>query len=224
MFAHNLSINRMMNYIGEIPKIVMEMTKNYAFTLHCKYEEDMVVSNQKHAVGVFSSSKAAEQALNELKDSGFSMEKVSIIAKDVDQGEQLANAQVTSRVGDENVNTATGVVGDTLTAATWGSVLVGLTSLALPGLGAVLAAGSLGVALASSVGGVAVGAAATQNLVKALADLGIPEERARVYSDRLHQGNFMVVVDGSDEEIHPAEAVLRKHNIEYWGIYDSATA
>lgn len=184
----------------------------------------MVVSNQKNAVGVFASRKAAEQALNQLKDSDFPMAKVSIIAKDVDQGEQVANTQVTSRVGDENVNTATGVVGDTLTAATWGSVLVGLTSLALPGLGAVLAAGSIGVALASSVGGVAVGAAATHNVVKALADLGIPEERARVYSDRLHQGNFMVIVEGTDEDIHRAEAVLRERNIEYWGIYDSPTA
>ncbi|WP_017318566.1 general stress protein [Mastigocladopsis repens] len=184
----------------------------------------MVVSNQKHAVGVFASRKAAEQALNELKDSGFPMEKVSIIAKDVDQGEQLANAEMTSRVGDENVNTATGVVADTLTASTWGSVLVGLSSLALPGLGVVLAAGSLGVALATSIGGVAVGAAATHNVVKALADLGIPEERARHYSDRLHQGNFMVIVDGSDEEIQRAEAVLRENNIEYWGIYDSPTA
>lgn len=98
----------------------------------------MVVSNQKHAVGVFASRKAGEQALNELKSSGFPMEKVSIIAKDVDQGEQLANAQVTSHVGEQNVNTAIGVVGDTLTAATWGSVLVGLTSLVLPGLGAVM--------------------------------------------------------------------------------------
>ncbi|NMG10393.1 general stress protein [Brasilonema sp. UFV-L1] len=184
----------------------------------------MAVSNQKRAVGVFGNRKAAEQALNELKDSGFSMEKVSIIAKNVDQGEQLANAQVTSRVGDENVSTATGVVADTLAATTWGSILVGLTSLALPSIGAVLAAGSVAVALASSVGGVAVGAAASHNLVKALADLGIPEERARHYGDRLHQGDFMVIVDGTDEEIQPAEAVLRKRNIEYWGIYESPTA
>jgi hypothetical protein len=184
----------------------------------------MVVSHQKRAVGVFARRQAAEEALNELKDSGFSMEKVSIIGKDVDQGEQLANAEMTSHIGDENVNTGTGVVADTLTASTWGSVLVGLSSLALPGLGAVLAAGSLGVALATSIGGVAVGAAATHNVVMALADLGIPEERARHYSDRLHVGNYLVIVEGTDEEIHRAEAVLRKHNIEYWGIYESPTA
>jgi hypothetical protein len=89
------------------------------------------------------------------------------------------------------------------------SVLVGLSSLALPGLGAVLAAGSVGVALVSSVAGIAVGAAANQNLLKALGDLGIPEEKARVYSDRLQQSYFLLILEGSQEEIHRVEPILR---------------
>jgi hypothetical protein len=184
----------------------------------------MVVAHQKYAVGVFAGRRDAEQALNELKASGFPMEKVSLVAKDVEQGEQLANAQMTSHLNGENVNTATGVIGDTLTAATWGSLLVGLSSLALPGLGAVLAAGSLGVALASSIGGVAVGAAASHNLVKALADLGIPEERARVYSDRIHQSEILVLLEGTSDDLQNAEQVLKNRNIQYWGVYDSPTA
>lgn len=101
----------------------------------------MVVTHQKRAVGVFAGRRNAEQALIALKDSGFPMDRVSIVAKDLNRGEQLANAQMTSQVNGENVNTATGVIGDTLTGATWGSILVGLTSLALPGtLGAVLTA------------------------------------------------------------------------------------
>lgn len=184
----------------------------------------MVVTQQKRAVGVFASRRDAEQALNELKASGLSMDKVSIIAKDVDQGEQLANAQMTSRVGEENVNTTSGVIGDALTATTWGSILVGLSSLTLPGLGAVLAAGTLGVALASSIGGVAVGAAASQNLVNALTELGIPEERARIYSDRLHQNELLVIVESSTDELQNAEKILKNRNIQYWGIYNSAVA
>ncbi|MUG98810.1 hypothetical protein F7734_43570 [Scytonema sp. UIC 10036] len=185
----------------------------------------MVVTHQKRAVGVFAGRRGAEQALNELKASGFPMDRVSIVAKDVEQGEQLANAQMTSHVNGENVNTATGVIGDTLTATTWGSILVGLTSLALPGtLGAVLAAGSLGVALASNIGGVAVGAAASHNLVKALADLGIPEERARIYSDRIHQSEVLVLLEGTSNEIQNAEKILKNRDIQYWGIYDSPTA
>ncbi|GAA6614328.1 general stress protein [Scytonema sp. NUACC26] len=184
----------------------------------------MVVTHQKYAVGVFAGRRDAEQALNELKDSGFLMEKVSLVAKDVEQGEQLANAQMTSHIDGENVNTATGVIGDTLTAATWGSILVGLTSLALPSLGAVLAAGSLGVALASSIGGVAVGSAASHNLVKALADLGIPEERARVYSDRIHQSEILVLLEGTSDDLQKAEKILKNRDVQYWGVYNSATA
>ncbi len=182
--------------------------------------ENMSNKNPKSAIGVFSKREQAEQALHELKASGFSMEKVSVIAKDIDQGQQVGSVQTSDRIGNQNVDT-TGAVGDALSSATLGGVLVGLSSLALPGIGAVLAAGSVGVALVTSVAGVAVSAATTNNLVQALTGLGIPEERARVYSDRLQQGNYLVIVDGTDDEIHRAETILRERNIEYWGIYDS---
>lgn len=188
----------------------------------------MITKNTIRALGVFANSQATQQAINELKTVNFPMEKVSVIAKDVKQGENLGEAQISDggtpavddRIGNQDVNT-TGAVGDTLTATTWGSVLVGLSSLALPGLGAVLAAGSVGVALVSSVAGVAVGAAANQNLLKALGDLGIPEERARVYSDRLQENYYLLILEGSEEEIHRVEPILRDRGIEYWGVYDS---
>ncbi|MDZ8094163.1 MAG: hypothetical protein RMZ42_19875 [Nostoc sp. DedQUE05] len=183
----------------------------------------MITKNTIHALGVFANSQGIEQAINELKTANFPMEQLSVIAKDVEQGENLGEAQISDRIGDRDVDT-TGAVGDTLTAATWGSVLVGLSSLALPGLGAVLAAGSVGVALVSSVAGVAVGAAANQNLLKALGDLGIPEERARVYSDRLQQSYYLLILEGSEEEIHRVEPILRDRGIEYWGVYNSPQA
>lgn len=180
----------------------------------------MATKDVIHALGVFYNSEKAEQAVNALKGSGFPMEKVSVIAKNVEQGETISETQLSDTIGNQNVNT-TGAVGDTLAATTWGGVLVGLSTLALPGLGAVLAAGSVGVALVSNIAAVGVGAAANQNLLKALGDLGIPEERARVYSDRLQQGYYMLIVDGTKEEISRAEPILRDQNIEYWGIYDS---
>jgi hypothetical protein len=173
-----------------------------------------------------------------LKIANFPIEKVSVIAKDVEQGDGFGEAQISDglrptfgdRIGDQDVNT-TGAVKEALAVSTWGSVLVGLSSLALPGLGAVLAAGYVGVALVTSVGGIAVGAAANQNLLKALGDLGIPEERARVYSDaygglrlRLQQSYFLLILEGSEEEIHRVEPILRDRGIEYWGVYDSSQA
>lgn len=183
-------------------------------------EGNMITKDTIRALGVFANSQQIEQAINELKTANFSIEKVSVIAKDVEQGDQVGEAQISDRIGNQDVNT-TGAVGDTLTATTWGSALLGLSSLALPGLGAVLAAGSVGVALVSSVAGVAVGAAANQNLLKALGDLGIPEDRARVYSDRLQQSYYLLILEGSEEEIHRVEPILRDRGIEYWGVYDS---
>ncbi|MFN6488227.1 MULTISPECIES: general stress protein [unclassified Nostoc] len=180
----------------------------------------MITKNTIYALGVFANSQDIEQAINELKTANFSMEKVSVIAKDVEQGENLGDAQISDRIADQDVNT-TKAVREALTASTWGSVLVGLSSLALPGLGAVLAAGSVGVALVSSVAGVAVGAAANQNLLKALGDLGIPEERARVYSDRLQENYYLLILEGSEEEINRAKPILLDRGIEYWGVYDS---
>lgn len=180
----------------------------------------MITQDTTHALGVFANSQKVEEAVNELKAANFLMEKVSVIAKDVEKGEQVGEAQMSDRIGAQDVN-VTAPVADTLTATTWGSLLVGMSSLALPGLGAVLAAGSVGVALVSSVAGVAVGAAANQNLLKALGDLGIPEERARVYSDRLQQSYYLLILDGTEAEINRAEPILRKQGIEYWGIYNT---
>ncbi|MBW4561218.1 MAG: hypothetical protein KME32_08660 [Mojavia pulchra JT2-VF2] len=183
----------------------------------------MLTKTTKHGLGVFAKAQEVEPAINALKESGFPIEQVSIIGKNVEQGDRLAEAEMSDRIGDQDVN-ATGAVGDTLSAATWGTLLLGMSSLALPGLGAVLAAGSVGVALVTSIGGVAVAASATQNLVKALANLGIPEERASVYSDRLQQSYYLLILNGTHEELNRAESILREHDIQNWGIYDSPEA
>ncbi|MEA5516553.1 general stress protein [Nodularia sp. UHCC 0506] len=183
----------------------------------------MVNKNNKYAVGVFVRHQEVEQAINELKASGFPMAQVSILAKDVEPDERLGETRISDRLGEQSVN-ATSPVGETLTAATWGSALVGLSSLAIPGLGTLLAAGSVGVALIASIAGVAVGVVANQNLVQALIDLGIPENQARIYSDRLQQSYYLLILNGTDEEIHSAEAILHNHSIKNLGIYDSSQA
>jgi uncharacterized membrane protein len=179
----------------------------------------MIVQEQKRAFGVFPSARKLEQAIIELQAANYPMEKVSIIGKDHEQETLAGEKQVSHHIGKQNVN-ATKAVGDTLTATTWGSLLLGLSGLAIPGLGAVLAAGSVGVALVASMAGVAVGAAASQNVVKALADLGIPEDRARFYSDRLQQSYYLIIVDGTEPEISLAETILRQGGIQNLTIYD----
>jgi hypothetical protein len=150
----------------------------------------MVANAKKRAFGIFPSRKAAEQAINELKAGNFPMENVSVIAKQAAENAQLSGVTMSDRIGDRDVD-STGAMGDAVTCATWGTVLVGLTSLALPGIGPILAAGSLGVGLLTGVAGTALTVANSGGLVKALTELGIDEQQARTYGDRLIQGYYL---------------------------------
>lgn len=188
----------------------------------------MALGQHKRAVGVFRTKRDAEDALHELRDSGFPMDKVSVVARDADRNEEIAGADVSERPrdsrGDREGNQAD--LGATKGAITGGALggltglLVGLGILAIPGIGPVMLAGATATTIATTLSGTAIGAV-TGGLLGALVGLGIPEERARVYNERVSRGEYLVIVDGSDREIAAAEAILHRRGIQEWGIYDA---
>ena len=178
----------------------------------------MVLGLNRRAVGVFSTRSEAEHALHELNDSGFPMNKISVIAKD-DNQDDIAGVDVQDKVGnkaDEGAS-AGALTGGVLGGAT--GLLVGLGALAIPGVGPIVLAGEVATAIATTLAGGAIGAAAG-SLIGALVGLGIPEERAKTYNDRVSRGHYLVMVEGNDAEIARAEAVLTGRGIEDFGIYD----
>jgi hypothetical protein len=178
-------------------------------------------SRQQRAVGVFSERREAEAALNELKNSGFDMERVTVVNRDADRDDRIAGKDVKSRVGNKADE---GAVTGAVTGGTVGGIgglLVGLGALAIPGIGPVMLAGTTATAIATALSGTAIGAAAG-GLVGALVGLGIPEERARFYNDRIARGDYLIIVDGTDEEIRQAESILRQRGIEDWDVYNSS--
>lgn len=181
----------------------------------------MVVSQQqKRAIGVFSNRENAEQAIQALQDSGFPIDRISLVVKDREQaGEQVGGVEVSDRVGDTKVVNTTDMVGNTVGASSTGFTILGLTSLALPGVGVVLAAGSLGAALIASVASSGIAAIASNNLEKAFVDYGIPEEKAAAYSDRLQRGDYLVTIEGSDQEIQQVEQPFSQQGIQDWMVY-----
>lgn len=179
----------------------------------------MVVSTHRRAVGTFSNRRDTEQALHELKNSGFSMDRVSVIAKDADHKDDIAGTQVTERVGnkaDEGATTGA-VTGGTLGGVA--GLLVGLGTLAIPGIGPIMLAGATATTLATTLAGAGIGAAAG-GLLGALIGLGIPEERAKVYHQRVERGHYLVMVEGTDAEIARAEQIFHRYGIEEFGVYD----
>lgn len=176
-------------------------------------------SKQHRALGVFTTRSETEAALEQLRDAGFPMNKVSAIARDADRDDEIAGVDVKDPVGNKaDEGAATGAVtGGALGGIT--GLLVGLGALAIPGVGPIMLAGAGATALATTLAGTALGAAAG-GLIGALAGMGIPEDRARIYSDRVARGDYLVIVDGTEEEIRRAENILAGRGIQEWGVYD----
>lgn len=177
----------------------------------------------RRAVGVFRTRTAAERVIEDFKNAGVDMERVSIVARDADEvsGVETGLDQETETVGNHADDGATtgaltgGAIGGI------GGLLVGLGALAIPGIGPILLAGAEATAIATTLAGGAIGAAAG-GLIGALIGLGIPEERAKVYNDRVSKGHYLVMVNSHDADIKLAETVMRRHNVEEFEIYDSA--
>jgi len=109
------------------------------------------------------------------------------------------------------------IVGGTLGGVT--GLLVGVGALVIPGIGSLVLAGEA-VAIVSTLIGGTMGAA-TGKLIDILNGLGIPEERAKVYSDRVMHGYYLVMVVGTPNEMTLAERTLQNREIEEWGIYEN---
>jgi hypothetical protein len=174
----------------------------------------MTSQDYKRAIGTFSNRHQAEQALYELRNSGFSMNRVSVLAKDTDHDDKIAGARVENR-GDTEAKEGAGIGATTGTVlGGLGGLLVGLEALIIPGAGPFLAAGTIATTLA----GAGIGAAAG-GVIGALTGLGIPEEEARDYSERVSQGEYLVIIEGTEAEIRQAATVLSHQGIQRWRVH-----
>lgn len=148
---------------------------------------------QKVVIGVFRSTQAAEQAVNQLRSQGFSNQEINIISKK-DQNQ-------TEYVDDDITDGA--VTGGTLGGI--GGLLLGAGALAIPGLGPIVAVGPIAAALSGAVvGGVAGG----------LIDWGIPEEVSRRYEDSVRQGGILAIVKTAETSVNQAAAILRQNGAQ----------
>ncbi|MGB3636786.1 MAG: signal transduction histidine kinase LytS [Rivularia sp. (in: cyanobacteria)] len=178
----------------------------------------MVDRKYKRAVGTFASRGDAEKALYKLRDDGFSMDKVSLLAKNADGKDNIAGADVKNERGDTEAQEGAGI------GATTGSVLgglggllLGLNELLIPGVGPFLAAGTIATTLAGAGLGALSG-----GIIGGLTGMGIPEEDAKVYGDRIENGYYLIIVDGYEDEIDRVGSVLSGHNIGNWKVFDAA--
>ncbi|MEH2321356.1 hypothetical protein [Nostoc sp.] len=169
----------------------------------------MTLEKERRTIGVFARCSDAQLALQELKASNFSMHKVSVIAQDAEEQNDIASVEVK----DSTSNTSSE---DTAGAIT--GLLVGLILWVIPGIGRVIIAGAEAIASATTLAGGAINLTAG-DLHGVLLGLGIPKEQAQGYSDLVCKGYYLVIVTGVDIEIRLAQRVFNRCNIQQWVIY-----
>lgn len=152
--------------------------------------------------GIFEDREDAEFALTDLDDAGYNPENFSIIMRDEEKAEELER------------NTGAEVTAGAATGATTGAVvggiaglLIGIGTIAVPGVGALLIGGPLAAALgltgaaAITAEGAMTGALAG-GLIGALTGIGVPKEEARLYEQKIREGATLLAipVEHADEE------------------------
>ncbi|MBD2327972.1 signal transduction histidine kinase (STHK), LytS [Alkalinema sp. FACHB-956] len=185
----------------------------------------MNLNNLNRSVGVFPSAINTENALTELRNAGFAMDRVSVVARNFDRSDdQPLVGETRLQELTETTHVDEGAKAGAATGGTVGGLmglLVGLGTLAIPGVGPIMLAGAAATTIATTLAGGAIGAA-TGGLVGGLIGLGIPEERAKVYNDYVNRGQYLVIIDGTDAEIRQAEDILKRRGIQEWSVYPSS--
>jgi hypothetical protein len=148
--------------------------------------------NQRTVLGVFQSIDDAQRAFGDLEADGFSRDEISLIANKAG-----AYKAETGRERAAELNAAAEPAGSDIAADAGigaaiggvGGLLLSFASLAIPGVGPIVAAGPIIAAL----GGAGIGAA-TGGIIGALTETGVPEEAARHYAEGIRRGDVLIAV------------------------------
>ena len=151
---------------------------------------------------LFDSHDDAVATVHALEAAGFGHEHVSVVANNADTRYNTAG---TTHVDDAGA-AGTGATAGTIFGGGLG-LLAGIGSLAIPGVGPVVAAGWLVATLTGAGVGAAIGGGAG-GMVGALTHAGVSEEDAHVYAEGVRRGGSLVTVQAEEARIPEAERIL----------------
>jgi hypothetical protein len=146
---------------------------------------------KKAVFGIAQDERIATRIVNDLKAEGFHADDISALLPDRQGSRDFAHEQHTKMPEGATVGAGSGAVAGA--ALGW---LVGVGTLAIPGLGPFIAAGPIMAALAGAGAGAASG-----GIIGALVGLGIPELEAKQYEGKVRNGNILISIhtENSDE-------------------------
>jgi hypothetical protein len=139
----------------------------------------------KRVIGIYENEKEALAAVQDLQSKGYSIEEISIIAKNIEglgpDADKVKPKEKDGLIAGAAVGGAIGLTG----------LFLGISALAIPGIGPILAAGPIFSTLGGAVAGAATNAG---GLTGALKEIGLDEEEARQYEDDVKKGKILVIV------------------------------
>jgi len=163
------------------------------------------MAKNKAVFGIYKTRTQVENAVQMLRGERFQNSDVAVLLP-----ESMGNRELGTEKASKAPEGATAGAGS---GAVLGGVLgwlVGIGSLAIPGVGPFIAAGPIVAALA----GVGVGGA-VGGVAGALVGMGIPEYEAKRYEGRLSEGRLLLSVHcDTSEEIDRAKSVLERTGAE----------
>src|ERR1041384_5791415 len=142
----------------------------------------------KPVFGIAQTEAQATRIVDQLKAAGFSPADISVLFPDKSGTKDFAHEQHTK--APEGAATGAGTGGILGGALGW---LVGIGTLAIPGLGPFIAAGPIMAALSGAAAGAALG-----GITGALIGMGIPEYEAKRYEGKIKKGNILISVHTED--------------------------
>jgi hypothetical protein len=162
--------------------------------------------DQNSVVAIFAEHSGAESAVKQLKTGGFDIKKLSIMGRDYHTEQNVIGFY---NIGDRMKNW--GKYG-----AFWGGVfgmLFGAAFLIVPGIGPVIAAGSVVTWIVGALeGAVVVGGLSA--LGAALFSLGIPKDSVLRYETSVKAGKFVLIAHGTADEVERARGILQTSGAE----------
>lgn len=157
--------------------------------------------------GVFQDRKDAEGAVGQLRKAGVPEQKIGLVTPGSDS-HQLERGLPITDTEQPGMGRAMGAaVGGAMGAAGGATVGLAVATLAVPGIGPVLAFGMVGAALLGIVG--ATAGAAVGNTIEEELGEGVPHEDIYLYEDALRHGHsILLVYTDNDSQTEVVEDVL----------------
>jgi hypothetical protein len=160
------------------------------------------MTNENSIVAVYNSHPEAEGAVDQLKQAGFDMTKLSIVGKDYHTEENV--------VGYYNAGDRMKHWGKT--GAFWGGIwglLFGAAFFFVPGIGPVLVAGPVAAWIVAALEGAAV-VGGLSAIGAGLYSIGIPKDSVLRYEVALKADKFLLIAHGTADDVAKAKETIER--------------